>query len=688
MKSIFSILLCLGISIFCSYTVCSQTYYTNTGPITNDSNWNIFSINVTNPQFPVCNGSYGLEEVCITINHPKVQELILMVISPDASIYPIYNGNATGANFFGTCFGPEGDDIASSWPPYSGDFLPNYPLGVFNNGQTAAGSWLLVVIDKKQPGNSGILTSCSFKFSVNPSMPFSFDSTNLPIVKIETNGATIVNDPKHPAIMGIIDNGPGNANHPTDTFSFIHRIGIETRGASSASIHPQVPYGFETWDSLDNEVDTSILGMPPESDWILYAPQNDRSLMRNALTYHLANQMGHYASRTRFVELLINGSYKGVYVLMERIKRDNNRVDIAKLTTNDTAGVDLTGGYILKTDWCINGFCDGFYSIYTDPQNGVPSFYEYVYPKAQDMLQVQKNYINAYMDSFELALSGNNFSDPIVGFRKYIDILAACDFIFINEMSRNVDAYRASNYFYKDKNTNDGRIVLGPVWDYNFAWRNADFCQSYNISGWDYINYDCAPKVFWAKRMVQDPWFQNRLKCRWLDLRANLLDTATINHYIDSVALYLNDAKNRHFAMWKLFGTANNLYWPVPISQNYQQEIAYMKTWIGQRINWLDNNFTGTCNSTPIDDSPALTKSGVSIFPNPVVDFALFDIYGHHDCQIIIHDVTGRRVYHSSTLTAGQFLLNCNFLEPGVYFYTAIQVDAGKIISNGKFIKQ
>ncbi|MBK8847382.1 MAG: CotH kinase family protein [Bacteroidetes bacterium] len=578
MKYILSITLFVGISICTQQKVTAQTYFTNTGVITNDSNWNIFSINVTNPLFPLCNGSYGLEEVCVSINHPMVQELILIVISPDASIYQIYNGNAVGANFNGACFNAVGVDIGASWPPYMGDFIPNYPLGVFNNGQPTAGSWLLVVIDKKQPNNAGTLTSCSFKFSTNPSPPFSFDSTNLPIVKIETNGVIIVDDPKIPASIGIIDNGAGIFNHPTDTFTFKHKIGIETRGASSAILHPQIPYGFETWDSLNNEIDTSILGLPPESDWILYSPQNDRSLMRNVLTYHLANQMGHYASRTRFVELMLNGSYKGVYVLMERIKRDKNRVDIAKLTNTDTAGVNLTGGYILKTDWCVNGSCDGFYSVYTDPNNGSPSFYEYVYPKSQDMLQVQKNYINAYMDSFELALSGTNFSDPILGFRKYIDILAACDFIFINEMSRNVDAYRASNYFYKDKNSNDGRFVLGPVWDYNFAWRNADFCNSDQISGWDYSNYACAPKVFWAKRMVQDPWFQNRLQCRWQDLRANQLDTASINHFIDSVALFLNDAKSRHFAIWKSFGAVPNLYWPPPISLNYQQEISYMKT--------------------------------------------------------------------------------------------------------------
>ena len=90
--------------------------------------------------------------------------------------------------------------------------------------------------------------------------------------------------------------------------------------------------------------------MPIENDWILYAPYSDKALMRNFLTFDLGRKMGHYSPRTVYCELVINGDYKGIYILMEKIKRDNDRVDIAKLDSDDLAGDSLTGGYIIKID--------------------------------------------------------------------------------------------------------------------------------------------------------------------------------------------------------------------------------------------------------------------------------------------------------------------------------------------------
>ncbi len=186
------------------------------------------------------------------------------------------------------------------------------------------------------------------------------DSTNLPIVGIYTYFTPIPDSPKIDAFMGIIDNGYNVYNHVTDTnYTYCGNIGIEQRGSiSNQWWFFQKSFGLETRDIFGNDSSAVILGMPMETDWILYSPYDDRTLMRNVITYELARQMGYWAPRTKFCELLINDflawDYQGVYVMMEKIKRDNNRVDIAKLDADENTGDDLTGGYIFAVDKNIN----------------------------------------------------------------------------------------------------------------------------------------------------------------------------------------------------------------------------------------------------------------------------------------------------------------------------------------------
>src|SRR5688572_1076543 len=150
----------------------------------------------------------------------------------------------------------------------------------------------------------------------------SFTSSNLPIVVINTNGQTIVDDPKIVADMGIIHNAPGVRNHITDPFNnYNGKIGIEIRGSSS-QMFPKKQYGIELADVNGDGVEASLLDLPAEEDWILFAPYNDKSLMRDVLAYKLGRDQGRYAPRTKYCELVLNGEYMGIYVLIEKIKRD------------------------------------------------------------------------------------------------------------------------------------------------------------------------------------------------------------------------------------------------------------------------------------------------------------------------------------------------------------------------------
>ena len=174
-------------------------------------------------------------------------------------------------------------------------------------------------------------------------------SSNLPIVVIDTRGVTIPDDPKISASLKIYNRGNGTRNFLTDAPQFNGNCGIEVRGSSSQQF-PKKSYGFETWSINGTSIDTSLLGMPSESDWILNANYTDKSFLRNVMAYQLWHDMGHYSTRYHFVELIVNNQYQGIYILSEKIKRDKNRLNSAKLSNTQNSGDELTGGYIFKVD--------------------------------------------------------------------------------------------------------------------------------------------------------------------------------------------------------------------------------------------------------------------------------------------------------------------------------------------------
>lgn len=564
----------------------------STGVITDNQNWINFTCNVSGLNPANITGTYGFEKLTLNISHNNVSDLEIHLISPDGTDVLILNNvGGTGNNFTNTGFKKNyTTPIANGTAPFNGSYKPQGDLGLFNNGQPGNGSWTLRVRDN-DAGFQGTVTGWQIRFGNAPAAPSIPFTTNLPIIKINTAGAGIPDDPKIPAWFQVINN-TGGVNSPTDTtFEYQGVIGIEQRGSSSGSADKK-SYGFETWDVNYNEIDTGILGMPAQSDWILSASYYDKTLMRNVLSYKLFNDMSHYASRTQYCEVFLNDEYKGIYIMMEKIKRDESRVDVAKLNNTDTTGDQLTGGYIVKIDKFTGSGGDGFYSNF-QPSNptGDVIYYQYEYPSPDSIMPQQESYIARYIDSFETALFGANYQDPVNGFRRYAGERTFMDYMFINELSKNVDGYRLSTYFYKDKYSKGGKIKAGPTWDYDIGWMNADYCQAEIDTGWAYnLNYVCtgaAVPAHW-ERMMSDPLFRQRVRCRWASLRQSILHTDTILAYIDSTVAYINAAQQRNFALWPILGQAT---WPQPqpIPQSYAAEIQRLKTWIINRTAWIDS---------------------------------------------------------------------------------------------------
>ncbi len=499
--------------------------------------------------------------------------------------------------------------------------------------------------------------------------PFILTSSNLPIVVLDTYNVAIPDEPKIDGTMGIIFNGDNNTNYITDPFNeFYGQIAIEKRGSSSNSF-PMKSYALETRGPDSVNYNVSLFDWPSDNDWILYAPYTDKAMIRNVLTYDLGRQMGQYAPRTKLCEVILNGTYIGVYVLMERIKINPGRVDVDPLNYTDTLDNQLTGGYIIKLDKTTGGGVFAWTSPYTAqaPSTG-PIFYQLHDPDISELHPLQLNYIHNYVDNWETVLKSTNFANPQTGFRAFSDELSFIDFMLINELSKNVDGYRISTFLHKKRFSEGGKLFAGPLWDFNLGWGNANYCQGGQTSGWE-INFNSVCQgngslmnPFWFNRMLQDTVFANNVNCRWTDLRTSILSDSYLMAYIDSMATILTEPAVRNYNRWPILGV---YVWPNNyVGNTYQEEITYMKNWILARTAWMDANMFGTCSSLGIDNS----KSFVEIVPNPAQTHVT--VTGLPVNSIIVLSDFSGKIIKQILIQETTTLIDVSELANGIYFLT------------------
>jgi len=464
---------------------------------------------------------------------------------------------------------------------------------------------------------------------------------DLPLFVINTNGQDIPNEPKLTAQLGIINNSDG-INFYRDSFTdYDGAIGIEIRGNGSAN-WAKKSYLFETRKSDGSNKNVSLLGMPKENDWILYAPYIDRSGMRNVLTYDLARDMGGYASRTAYCELIINGIYKGVYVLAEKIKRDENRVDIPKFEDNVTAAD--AGGYIIRTDSWWNQIV-GWESSTLYEVDGTPYSprYQYVYPKFDDIQEDQKQFIQAFMLGVDEAF----YHAPTEGYETlysdWIDLNSFVDLFILNEFTQNPDGYRLSTYMYLDPTAEQPRLKMGPVWDCNVCYAN--YYERFGIAaGWDYDNnwWELNVRIpFWWNRLMEDDVFKNRLICRWEELRETLISAEAFNENIDQIDEQIRVGMERNHSTWPEDQLTIDLNWAS--TNSYVADVATLKQWISDRIDWMDQELASI--------KETYIKKPVKLYPNPTADHRFNVSYFLESATAIqfqIYDISGKAILSGS----------------------------------------
>ena len=495
-------------------------------------------------------------------------------------------------------------------------------------------------------------------------------SSNLPLVVIDTKGQVIVDGTKIDATMRVISNS-NNINKPGDLGNIYNgHVGIEYRGGKAKPAE-QNPYNFETRDASGANLNVSLLGLPKENDWILLSNYNDKTFIRNALSYEIFRKMAHYSPHVKMVEVIINGEYQGIYFLAEKIKQDKGRVDISNLTSTDISGDNLTGGYIFKVDsWDVTNSWQSSYTPIDHPEKQVHFVYDD--PDPTKLVAQQKDYLKNTVTSFEKVLYSSTFKDPTTGYPAWIKINSWLDFFLVSEASRNINAYRKNCYYFKDKDSKDKKIHSGPVWDFDSGYKNLDdACTPFRAtdgSGWSYKINDCADNKNnsngWIVRLLQDPAFASSINARYALMRTSFLSTTYINNFIDSMANLAKDAQVRHYTKWNILSSPAGDAEVDAQPTTYAGHVAKLKSWIQTRLNWLDVHIPGEITSI----SDPLAENGMScrIFPNPTSDLLYIEANSKIlDIQLI--STSGQTLLHSTGKSVYATQLDVSGLSKGIY---------------------
>jgi len=413
-------------------------------------------------------------------------------------------------------------------------------------------------------------------------------SSNLPLVIINDYNSQLSPGERTSGSITFIENEDDDRIRLTSGNFIQSRMEINKRGSSSLGF-PKNMFGFHLKDEEDGNRKEPLLGLPEEHNWILYAPYTDYTLMRNVIAYQLSEDQGWYAPRTKFVELyrhtgngpITRQHYHGVYVLVERIKWDNNRVDITKIEPHENSEPEISGGYIIKKDRLNPG------------ESGITTrmgtLLAHVRPNEEEISSEQQSWIQNYMSDFEDTLYGPDFDDPEIGYEKYINVDSFIDYFLHTELLKEIDGYRLSTFMYKDR---DEKLIMGPVWDYNLSLGISENLEGYLPQGWYYIqaSNDCfigCGVRDWYLRLMEDDRYMERMQKRWWELRQTIFSRDHLFGMIENNTELLQESQRRDFDRWPRLGTYTWPNWF--IGNSWMEEVDWMSNWLDLRITWMDS---------------------------------------------------------------------------------------------------
>ncbi len=487
---------------------------------------------------------------------------------------------------------------------------------------------------------------------------------DLPIIKINSDDSVPINsNTVRQGQIDIINNGAGKDHRLGDAANeYSGRLEI----TESATIYnyPKNHYLFSLTDGQGAATSASLLGLPASNEWILYAPYNDKTLIRTVLMGEIAHRMGR-ANSPHMCHVFINDDYAGLYVLLEKKKRHENRINIPQPGDEGDA---LTGGYILELGK--NRLAPGFdspVSPFFAANHSVR--YLYNFPQDESLTSAQIDYIQAYMNGFEADIVNS------------IDISSAVDYFLINEAAKNVDAYRDHTLLYKDRDSvNPNMFITAPL-DFNNACGNTKMYDGNVVKGWmlDHLtsptnmSADSMLVPLWWQQLFQDVTFTRELYNRWSGLRDDVLSEEFVTGKLDSLYRLLGNDGILNFERWPVAGK------PIQpngkIGQTYDEDFDYLYLWMIDRLDWMDAAMPEFITTVATQEHAALDFELKQNYPNPFNPQTTisYQLPENSHVTLKIYDIRGVQVDElvNAAQTTGRHSVTWNAAghPSGIYLY-------------------
>lgn len=380
--------------------------------------------------------------------------------------------------------------------------------------------------------------------------------TGIPIFNITTEAPVVSKDDYVNGSL-IID-----ANQQFEEVTSPFEMRIKGRGNSTWGM-PKKPYKIK----LNSKA--QILGLPAAKDWVLLANYSDKTLIRTSTVLKLGEKLGaDFTPPAIAVEVMMNGEHLGNYLLTEQVEVKDDRVDIKELEEDDIASDKITGGYLIELDQRLDE------DFWFRTQKNLP----FTIKSPEDINTQQLAYIKTYIQQTETAIFSSNFTDPINGYAKYIDVNSFISWFLVEELVKNQDSKGYSSMFYhKDRGE---KLGMGPLWDFDLSMGNVDYSNAKGARGW------WVKDGVWFNRLFQDPSFKAKVRARWDEIKKK--EIPEMLEDIDRQAQYLDLSQKKNFTKWDIL---DQYVWPnSQVLGTYDAEVKQIKNWLNTRIAWLDEN--------------------------------------------------------------------------------------------------
>lgn len=401
-----------------------------------------------------------------------------------------------------------------------------------------------------------IILSCSKDSSDSENL------INIPILYLDTVGVEI--NSKDDYIEGSVSiiGSDGLTNLPNT------KMKIKGRGNSTwwqGGIWGKKPYQIKFSEKTD------VLNMSADKKWVLLAEISDISLIRNKIAREISNiSRFDYVPQAKYIDLYVNNEYVGIYLVGQKVEESSNRVNIGdngylvEIDTDAQGRIDVDDVYFRSNIWSSH-YEQGVFNI-KEPN--------------VDYNSNEYNLIKDYINNFESALFGENFKDPDLGYRSFIDLPSFIDWFLVNEIAKNQDAKSFSSIFL---NYVPGeKIKMGPVWDFDLAFGNVNYSSAEDPEGF------WIKENIWYEKMLEDPYFKELVKKRFSYYMDNLDE---ILSKLDGYELYIAKSLDKNFALYPGLLDPNVEVWPVPDRyDNHNSYVINLKSWIQKRISWLETS--------------------------------------------------------------------------------------------------